>query len=107
MVLDYIATHPGASNREIAQGAGAIDEGQLSKLLRRAQDLGLIVDRRDPRLQGAAREWHLTPDGESTRAEAQATATTATSWDAGSAHEATTLEHEGTGLEEATSASTL
>jgi len=69
-VLAYIATHPGASNREIALGAGAIDEGQLSKLLSRAEFLGLVVDRRSPHSPGAPRQWHLTAQGELAGAEA-------------------------------------
>lgn len=63
-VLAYIAQNPGASNREIAIGAGAIDEGQVSKLLSRAEFLGLVVDRRNPHTPGAPRQWHLTTQGE-------------------------------------------
>ncbi len=69
-VLAYIAQNPGASNREIAIGAGAIDEGQVSKLLSRAEFLGLVVDRRSPHTPGAPRQWHLTPQGELIGAEA-------------------------------------
>lgn len=69
-VLAYIAQNPGASNREIAIGAGAIDEGQVSKLLSRAEFLGLIVDRRSPHTPGAPRQWHLTPQAELSGAEA-------------------------------------
>jgi hypothetical protein len=65
-VLTYIAGHPGASNREIAIGAGSIDEGQLSKLLSRAEFLGLIVDRRSPDTPGAPRQWHLADENEPT-----------------------------------------
>jgi hypothetical protein len=45
-------------------GAGSIDEGQLSKLLSRAEFLGLIVDRRSPDTPGAPRQWHLTAEDE-------------------------------------------
>lgn len=88
-VLTYIAAHPGASNREIAAGAGTIDEGQLSKLLRRAESLGLVIDRRNPELAGAAREWHLTDQGESICTAARQAATAATGWtDTGAALQA-------------------
>ena len=34
-VLTFIGEHPGASNREIAEGSGIADQGQISKLLTR------------------------------------------------------------------------
>jgi DNA-binding MarR family transcriptional regulator len=79
-VLAYIAEHPGASNREIAIGAGSIDEGQLSKLLSRAEFLGLVVDRRSLDTPGAPRQWHLTPQGELVAVEAP---TPVEDWSAG------------------------
>ena len=39
-VLMVIAGHAGASNREIAQGSGIVDQGQISKLLARLERLG-------------------------------------------------------------------
>ena len=88
-VLAYIAAHPGASNREIAVGAGSIDEGQLSKLLSRAEFLGLVVDHRSPHTPGAARQWHLTPQGEIAGAEAPLQVE---SWSTGIVDRATTTE---------------
>ena len=40
-VLTFIGEHPGASNREIAEGAGIADQGQISKLLTRLERLEL------------------------------------------------------------------
>src|SRR5664280_772877 len=44
-VLMVIAEHPGASNREIAEGSGIIDQGQISKLLNRLARLNLVENR--------------------------------------------------------------
>jgi hypothetical protein len=41
-VLAVIAAQPGASNREVADGAEVSDEGQISRLLARLKNLGLI-----------------------------------------------------------------
>jgi hypothetical protein len=41
-VLTVISEHPGASNREIAEGSGIVDQGQISKLLTRLSRLELI-----------------------------------------------------------------
>jgi DNA-binding MarR family transcriptional regulator len=62
-VLSVIAEHPGASNREVADSAGIVDQGQISKLLGRLEGLGLIenaieVGRR------SANAWVLSPRGE-------------------------------------------
>ncbi len=68
-VLGAIADHPGASNREIAESAGVIDEGQISKLLHRLAGLELIENRGDGHEWGAANAWRLTTRGaEVTRA---------------------------------------
>ncbi len=42
MVLMAVAAHPGSSNRMVADEAGISDQGQISKLLRRLEGLGLI-----------------------------------------------------------------
>jgi AcrR family transcriptional regulator len=47
LVLSVISATPGASNREIAQAAGIRDQGQISRLLRRLEHLGLIHDEVD------------------------------------------------------------
>jgi AcrR family transcriptional regulator/DNA-binding MarR family transcriptional regulator len=63
-VLTVIAEHPGASNREIAEGSGIIDQGQISKLLTRLARLDLVTNVGDGQEKGASNAWHLTPRGE-------------------------------------------
>jgi AcrR family transcriptional regulator len=62
-VLMTIAEHPGASNREIADGSGIIDQGQISKLLNRLAGLELVANRGQGHEQGAPNAWHLTARG--------------------------------------------
>lgn len=62
-VLVVIGTHPGASNREIAEGSDIADQGQISKLLTRLQRLELVENRGDGQPRGAANAWHLTERG--------------------------------------------
>ena len=61
LVLDAIARAPRSSNREIAAAAGILDEGQISHLLRRLAQRGLIA-KVAPR-SGSRRDnaWLLTP----------------------------------------------
>jgi AcrR family transcriptional regulator len=62
-VLTAISERPRASNREVADGSGIADQGQISKLLSRLEGLGLIenVDRSSSK--GAPNEWRLTERG--------------------------------------------
>jgi AcrR family transcriptional regulator len=62
-VLMVIAEHPGASNREIAEGSGIVDQGQISKLLTRLARLNLVENVGEGQEKGAANAWHLTPRG--------------------------------------------
>jgi AcrR family transcriptional regulator len=62
-VLVVIGAHPGASNREIAEGSGIADQGQISKLLARLQRLDLVENRGEGQSHGAANAWHLTERG--------------------------------------------
>jgi AcrR family transcriptional regulator/DNA-binding MarR family transcriptional regulator len=62
-VLMVIASHPAASNRQIAEHAGIADQGQVSKLLTRLQHLGLIDNHGDGPTKGAPNAWQLTPKG--------------------------------------------
>ncbi len=82
LVLSAISESPGASNREIAQAAGIRDQGQISRLLRRLEHLGLIQDEdgafggggnagsrglavgADPRRRSTRRAWRITERGE-------------------------------------------
>lgn len=62
-VLMVIAEHPGASNREIAEGSGIIDQGQISKLMNRLARLKLVENLGEGQERGAANAWHLTARG--------------------------------------------
>jgi AcrR family transcriptional regulator len=62
-VLIAIADHPRASNRGVASAAGIADQGQISKLLMRLQNLGLIHNEGEGQPKGAANAWALTAKG--------------------------------------------
>jgi len=63
LVLTAVAEHVGASNREIAGAAGVRDEGQISRLLARLADRGLVRDTAGA-TAGFPKAWQLTPTGE-------------------------------------------
>jgi AcrR family transcriptional regulator/DNA-binding MarR family transcriptional regulator len=64
-VLMTIAELPGGSNREVAERAGIVDQGQISKLLTRLEYQGLIVNRdADSPARGTPNSWWLTERGE-------------------------------------------
>jgi DNA-binding MarR family transcriptional regulator len=63
-VLTAIAERPGASNREVANRAEVVDQGQISKLLSRLEAQGLIVNVGGGGLRGAPNAWELTLRGE-------------------------------------------
>jgi AcrR family transcriptional regulator len=69
-VLATVAAQPGASNREVAARAGVADQGQISKLLARLANLGLVANRGDGRASGGPNEWHLTARGRAVAAAA-------------------------------------
>jgi len=62
-VLGVINEHPGASNRQVAEGSGIADQGQISKLLARLERLELIANTGEGQTKGAANAWHLTERG--------------------------------------------
>jgi AcrR family transcriptional regulator/DNA-binding MarR family transcriptional regulator len=62
-VLACIAGEPGASNRVVAEHAGVADAGQISKLLRRLERLGLVVNTGGGHLRGEPNAWRLTERG--------------------------------------------
>jgi AcrR family transcriptional regulator len=62
-VLTVIAEDPGASNRQIAEGSGIVDQGQISKLLTRLARLELVENSGDGQEKGGSNAWHLTPRG--------------------------------------------
>jgi DNA-binding MarR family transcriptional regulator len=53
----------GPSNREIADAAGISDEGQISKLLKRLEGLGLIENHGPGHPSGMPNAWQLTAKG--------------------------------------------
>jgi AcrR family transcriptional regulator len=63
-VLTAIAERPGSSNREIANRAEVVDQGQISKLLSRLEAQGLIANVGGGGLRGAPNAWELTLRGE-------------------------------------------
>jgi AcrR family transcriptional regulator len=63
-VLSAIGAHPQASNRKVADAAGIADQGQVSKLLTRLQNLGLIHNEGEGQPRGAPNAWALTAKGQ-------------------------------------------
>jgi AcrR family transcriptional regulator len=63
-VLSVVATQPGASNRAIADAAGIADQGQISKLLKRLSDCGLIENHGQGHADGEPNAWTLTERGQ-------------------------------------------
>jgi AcrR family transcriptional regulator len=63
-VLQAIARYPGASNREVAERAGIVDQGQISKLLSRLESAGVIANQSEGTSRGAPNAWRLTEHGE-------------------------------------------
>jgi hypothetical protein len=63
-VLSVLAQRPGASNRLVAEQAGVTDQGQVSKLLMRLSNLGLIENSGDGHTKGAPNAWRLSPRGQ-------------------------------------------
>ncbi len=67
-VLEGIAELSGRgadpSNRQVASFAGIADPGQISKLLRRLERLGLLVNTGAGHAKGEPNAWALTPKGQ-------------------------------------------
>jgi AcrR family transcriptional regulator/DNA-binding MarR family transcriptional regulator len=62
-VLAAIGAQPGASNRQIADTAGVIDQGQISRLLNRLEGFELIQNNGQGHTKGEPNAWTLTPRG--------------------------------------------
>jgi AcrR family transcriptional regulator len=62
-VLIAIAAHPGSSNRTVADAAEVTDQGQMSKLLARLHDIGLIENTGGGATRGEPNAWTLTDKG--------------------------------------------
>jgi AcrR family transcriptional regulator/DNA-binding MarR family transcriptional regulator len=63
-VLLAVASNPGSSNRAVADVAGIVDQGQISKLLARLHGLGLIENTGAGATRGERNAWRLTRKGE-------------------------------------------
>jgi AcrR family transcriptional regulator len=63
-VLEGVAENPAASNREVGDYAGIHDPGQVSKLLRRLERLGLLENSGLGHAKGEPNAWRLTAQGE-------------------------------------------
>lgn len=65
-VLRAVAERPGGSNRDIAERAEIVDQGQISKILARLQEQDLLVNRGgSPHTRGTPNAWWLTERGQS------------------------------------------
>lgn len=62
-VLTAVAQRPGSSNRRIAEAAGISDQGQISKMLARLHQLGLIENSGSTPTRGEPNAWSLTAMG--------------------------------------------
>jgi AcrR family transcriptional regulator len=62
-VLAAVAGHPGVSNREVSDLVHVADQGQISRLMARLDEQGL-VENAGGQIQGVAKAWRLTPRGE-------------------------------------------
>jgi AcrR family transcriptional regulator len=62
-VLMAIAEHPGSSNRMVADASEVGDQGQMSKLLARLDNLGLVENTGTPGAFGGPNAWTLTDKG--------------------------------------------
>ena len=58
-------SHP--SNRQVGDASGIRDQGQVSKLLARLQQLGLVENAGHARVKGEPNEWRLTRRGSEVR----------------------------------------
>lgn len=64
-VLRAIADLPAASNREVAERADIVDQGQISKILSRLEEQGLVENRGGSGpARGTPNSWWLTERGE-------------------------------------------
>lgn len=62
-VLLAVGACPGASNRQVGEASGVDDQGQISKLLARLQNLGLIANTGGGQRRGSTNAWALTAKG--------------------------------------------
>jgi AcrR family transcriptional regulator len=77
-VLIAIASTPRTSNRQVGEAAGIADQGQISKLLQRLENLGLIENIGAGHARGEANAWQLTSKGQEVERTIRADATPTT-----------------------------
>jgi AcrR family transcriptional regulator/DNA-binding MarR family transcriptional regulator len=63
MALAAVAGRPGLSNLEVSEVIGVADQSQISRMMKRLQDQGL-VENAQAHTKRQARAWRLTADGE-------------------------------------------
>jgi DNA-binding MarR family transcriptional regulator len=63
MALAAVAGRPGLNNREVSEVIGLADQGQVSRMMKRLQEQGL-VENTQAHAKRLARAWRLTSDGE-------------------------------------------
>jgi AcrR family transcriptional regulator/DNA-binding MarR family transcriptional regulator len=63
MALAAVAGRPGLNNREVSEAIGLADQGQVSRMMKRLQEQGL-VENTQAHAKRLARSWCLTADGE-------------------------------------------
>ena len=63
MALDAVAGRPGLNNREVSEIIGLADQSQISRMMKRLAEQGL-VENTQGQAKRLARAWRLTSDGE-------------------------------------------
>jgi AcrR family transcriptional regulator/DNA-binding MarR family transcriptional regulator len=63
MALAAVAGQPDLNNREVSELIGLADQGQISRMMKRLQEQGLVEDTHS-NPHRIARAWRLTPQGE-------------------------------------------
>jgi DNA-binding MarR family transcriptional regulator len=63
MALVAVAGRPGLNNREVSEIIGLADQGQVSRMMKRLQEQGLVENTPAP-TKRLARAWRLTMNGE-------------------------------------------
>jgi AcrR family transcriptional regulator/DNA-binding MarR family transcriptional regulator len=63
MALAAVAGRPGLSNREVSEVIGLSDQGQISRMMKRLQEQGL-VENAQSHTKRLVRAWRLTADGD-------------------------------------------
>ena len=62
-VLAVVGADPGLNNQRVSERAGIADQGQISRLMVRLAEQGLLENTGEHR-QGRSKAWRLTPEGE-------------------------------------------